>query len=100
VGDYFYLSGAKFIMGHFLGFLEEAPSKNPSKCPIICFARKKKNILLHFQNQIRSYNWKYLCAVKRNSGRNLSFIDVSNDKISRTSPFNLRNSIRVVRRSV
>jgi hypothetical protein len=29
----------------------KAPSKNPLKCPIICFAPDKKNNLLDFQNQ-------------------------------------------------
>jgi hypothetical protein len=57
-----FLSGAKHMMGHFLGFFEffyaqdnlgvkkvSAPSKNPKKCPIICFAHEKKLISRTFK---------------------------------------------------
>jgi hypothetical protein len=40
-----FLSGEKNVMGHFVGFFEGAPSKNPAKCPIICFAREQKKII-------------------------------------------------------
>jgi hypothetical protein len=37
-------------MGHF-EIKVKAPSKNPKKCPIICFAPDKKNNIPDFQNQ-------------------------------------------------
>ncbi len=51
VQEIIFLPGAKHIMGHFLQFFRGGLAFfEPSKCPIICFAREKKNFS-HFQNQ-------------------------------------------------
>jgi hypothetical protein len=45
-----------------------APSKNPTKCPIICFAPDKKIIIQDFQNQ-RYSTLVFFCPKKRERKR-------------------------------
>jgi hypothetical protein len=78
-------------MGHFLGFFKGAPtfgpkialryaqdnlgvkkvsvpSKNPSKCHIICFARKKKSCTFRISGTLIVIIFGALCQLRRDDG--------------------------------
>jgi hypothetical protein len=61
-----FFSWAKHIIGHFTEFFEGTPSKNPKKCPMICFAPDKKIISRTFK--IRG-TLVFLCPEERERAR-------------------------------
>jgi hypothetical protein len=66
-------------MGHFAGFhyaqdnlgvkKVSAPSKNPKKCPILCFAPEKKIIFCTFRTEVHWYFYVLKRERTREGGR-------------------------------